>query len=711
MNACEKNKELSYKNCILLSYNFIESMRVFFVFLSIFYFGNTFGQQTEKVDFINVDAVIKPNFINKSIKGSVSYTFQIKKKCDSIYLDAVGIILVNNNLNNNIQISSQNKKIWLVSKFKANKTYTVSFDYEATPSQALYFVDDQIWTQGQGKYTSNWLPSLDDMNDKIIFSITYDVPANKTVIANGKLNSALEKGDLKSWEFKMNLPMSSYLVAFAVGNFDYKTINSSSNIPIELYFNPKDSTRFGATYRYSKQIFDFLEEEIGVAYPWQNYKQVPVKDFLYAGMENTTATFFSDAFVVDSIGFTDRNYVNVNAHELAHQWFGNLVTETKSEHHWLHEGFASYYALLAEKEIFGEDYYYWKLFQSAEQLKALSDEGKGESLTNPKASSLTFYEKGTWALHILKEKVGEKVFNSAINNYLEKHQFKNVTTEDFISEVEKEYGKELKSFRKDWIYQSAFKAEQAYQSLMKSDFIKEYFKISALRENPVSLKMKDFEKALTFPNDFIGQEVVYQLEDEPITLVLPLYKKAFQSNNIYVRQAIALSLAKVPEDLKEYYESLLKDESYVTQEAALGNLWVNFPASRSKYLDEMNGIVGFQDKNIRQIWLFLALITEDYQIENKGKYISELKQYTSSVYGNKVREKALEYVNYMELWDQESLLNLIDASQHYYWRFKKSSRTILRSLLEKQEYREQINNLRNELDEKSSKFLDRMLNE
>ncbi len=709
MNACKKFNGLSYKICILLSYNYINSMRELLVLFLVLFIGNAFCQQTENVDFVSVDAVIRPDFNNKSIKGNTSYTFQIKKKCDSIYLDAVGIVLIKNDLNKNIQISFQNKKIWLISKFKANKTYTVSFDYEVIPRQALYFIDDQLWTQGQGKYTSNWLPSLDDMNDKMIFSITYEVPINKTVIANGKLISTSENDDFKSWEYKMNYPMSSYLVAFSVGNFDYRTITSFNNIPIELYYNPKDSLRFEPTYRYSKQIFDFLEKEIGIAYPWQNYKQVPVKDFMYAGMENTTATFFSDAFVVDSIGFVDRNYVNVNAHELAHHWFGNMVTETSSEHHWLHEGFASYYALLAEKEIFGEDYYYWKLFQSAEQLKALSDEGKGESLTNPKASSLTFYEKGAWALHILKEKVGEVVFKKGVKNYLERHKFKNVTTEDFLVEIEKEYGKKLTEFRKNWIQQSAFQSEEVYQSLLKSSFMNDYFKISALRETLISLKIRELEKALTFPNDFIGQEAVYQLENESLILALPLYKKAFSSNNVYVRQAVALSLVKVPKELQIEYETLLSDDSYTTQEAALGNLWMSFPENKKIYLDRMNGVIGFQDKNIRQFWLLLALNTEGYQIKNKGKFISELIEYTSSKYGNKVREKALEYVNYMELWDKVSLLNLIDACQHHYWRFKKSSRTILRSLLEKKEYREQINNLRNELDENSSKFLDRMI--
>lgn len=147
------------------------------------------------------------------------------------------------------------------------------------------------------------------------------------------------------------------------------------------------------TYRYTKHIFDFLENEIGVAYPWQNYKQVPVQDFLYAGMENTTCTIFSNQYVIDSTAFVDKNYVNVNAHELAHQWFGNLVTETSSEHHWLHEGFATFYAYLAEKEIFGDDHYYWQLLETANALQRFSGDDGGEAIRNPNAGSLTFMKR------------------------------------------------------------------------------------------------------------------------------------------------------------------------------------------------------------------------------------------------------------------------------------------------------------------------------
>lgn len=201
------------------------------------------------------------------------------------------------------------------------------------------------------------------MTDKMEFDLTLIIPSGSIAIANGTLVSKIPKGPKVYWKFNMQQPMSSYLVAFAVGNFEHRTLTSESGIPIELYYEPKDSAYFEPTYRYTQQLFDFLGEEIGVPYPWQNYKEVPIRDFLYAGMENTGCTFFSEAFVIDSVAFKDRNYINVNAHEMAHQWFGNLVTETEGKHHWLHEGFATYYALLAERALFGTDYYYWKLFK------------------------------------------------------------------------------------------------------------------------------------------------------------------------------------------------------------------------------------------------------------------------------------------------------------------------------------------------------------
>jgi aminopeptidase N len=668
------------------------------------------AQQTEVVDFLKIEAQLKPDSNKEKISGRFRTTFKILTATDSIFLDAVNC-QIKEVETKDFNVKNDAKKIWFVGNFKKDQTYTAEFDYEMFPKQTLYFFANEMWTQGQGKYTSHWLPSIDDVNEKIEFDLSLIAAENKTVIANGRLTEVKPDPNGKIWGFDMEKPMSSYLVAFAIGNFTKKEIVSNSGIPIELYYKPQDSLKVEPTYRYSKQIFDFLETEIGVPFPWQNYKQVPVRDFLYAGMENTTATIFSEAFVVDSTGFNDRDYVNVNAHELAHQWFGDLVTEKSSDDHWLQEGFATYYALLAEREIFGDDYFYWQLLQTAEQLKAVSDEGKGESLLDPKASSLTFYQKGAWALHILREKIGDEAFKQAIKNYLEKYKFQNVSTDDFLKEVKAVSNLDISAFEKDWLQQTAFQGEAAYQSLLKSAFVKRYFEISALRTVPLAEKKMQLKTALTFPNDFIGQEAVYQLVDEPISETLPLYKTALESNNLYVRQAVALSMRHIPKDFQMEYESLLNDPSYVTMEAALYQLWMQFPEKRIAYLNKTKGIEGFQNKNIRQLWLALALITDQYENTEKARYLSELKNYTATDYSFEIREKAFEYVNELQLWDLETLRNLVEACAHPTWRFSKFSKEMLHELLQNEKYYEQIKVLGRQVSQKAAIYLNSILKE
>lgn len=698
----------------LKSKPFYLSPRVPVLLVLLFFVVQTSGklqaQQTDVVDFLRVKAEVAPSVASREIIGNVTVDFRILQPVDSVYMDARNAQLITAG-DGGFEIKATESKVWFVGNFNRQSIYRAIFSYKMKPKQTLYFFGDQIWTQGQGKYTSHWLPSIDDVNDKIEFDISLSATENKTVISNGKLTDVETDSRGKIWGFDMNKPMSSYLVAFAIGDFNKKELTSNSGIPIELYYKPKDSLKVEPTYRYSKTIFDFLETEIGVPYPWQNYKQVPVRDFLYAGMENTTATFFSEAFMVDSTGFNDRNFINVNAHELAHQWFGDMVTEKASEDHWLQEGFATFYALLAERKIFGDDYYFWQLYQTAEQLKAASDEGMGESLLNPKASSLTFYQKGAWALHILRERIGEEAFKTAIRNYLITYAYTNVSTEDFLREVKAASQIDISDFEKDWLQQTAFKADEAYRYLLKSSFIKDYFEISALRATPLADKKNKLKTALTFPNDFIGQEAVYQLADEPIAETLSLYKKAFESNNLYVRQAVALSLQTIPKELQAAYESLLYDVSYVTLETALYQLWMQFPEKRTQYLDQTKGIVGFQNKNIRQLWLALALITDHYETAEKPQYLSELKNYTATEFSFEIREKAFEYINELQLWDLETLKNLLEACVHPTWRFSKFSKELLHIVLQNKKNHELAKLLGRQVSGKAANYLNTVIKE
>ncbi|MCB4808356.1 M1 family metallopeptidase [Tamlana sp. 62-3] len=661
---------------------------LYFVFGCFCWFG--FSQQTDYVDFKSCRASIAfGNLQNKEVKGKAIYELKILKDTDSVFLDAQNFSEIKYILNDAIEGHLYDGKHLIVKhKFKAKTRHKLEVIWETSPKKAMYFIDwhdvtssdfevnqnriekaivvksGQIWTQGQGKYTSNWLPSIDDMNDKIEFDLNITFYKDYQVIANGKLIGKEERLNKTTWHYDMRKPMSSYLVALAIGKYKKKVEIAKSGIPLEMYYYPEDSSKVEPTYRYTKQMFDFLEDEIGVAYPWQNYKQVPVKDFLYAGMENTSCTVFSDAFMVDDIGFVDKNYVNVNAHELAHQWFGDLVTETSGTHHWLQEGFATYYALLAEKDVFGENHYYWQLYEYAQELYEQDKAGAGTSLLNPKASSTTFYKRGAWVLHALREKVGDKPFKKAVKSYLKKHKFENVETNDFINEVEKYSKTDLSEFVETWLMAETFNYDDALQSLKKSAYITEYLMVDC---EVYSSKCVDYLKY--YASDEAKAKVVSQI---PNKITATDFK-----NPLKVRQAIAKYVTNISPSIRTEYESLLDDKSYVTIEAALFNLWRSFPPQRQNYLNKTKEVIGFNDKNVRLLWLTLALVTEDYEPENKTKYLNELTNYTSPNYGYETRMNAFQYLHQIKACNAECLSNLEQATTHHNWRMVKFAKQML----------------------------------
>ncbi|WP_024769602.1 M1 family metallopeptidase [Aquimarina macrocephali] len=674
-------------------------------------------KEQANVDFLKGKVNVTVDSKSREVKGKVAYTFKIIKPVRAITVDAQHMIISNVSLDDkDVDFKYDDKKVVINSNFKNASEHRIVIHYEAKPKKALYFVkdyegNDQVWTQGQGKYTSNWLPSFDDMNEKTEFDLTINFQKGYEVIANGKLTKTESVNDsIQSWQYDMQRAMSSYLVAFAIGKYDKVVETSANGTPLEMYYYPKDKNKFEATYKHSKRIFEFLEKEIGFSFPWQNYKQIPVKDFLYAGMENTGTTIFSDAFMVDETAFIDQNYINVNAHELAHQWFGDLVTETEGTHHWLQEGFATYYALLAEKEIFGDDYFQYKLYESAEQLTELSKTKNATSLLDPKASSLTFYQRGAWAIHALRKLIGDTSFKITIYNYLEKHKFQNVTTNDFFAIAEEVSGTDLKAFRQLWLENIKFPSQEALDILAKSDFIKSYLGLAQERTQPMAGKWGTLAKALGFPtNDYIGQEAVYQLEGKNSPEVIALYDKAFETNNIFVRQAIANTLNTVPKDLQEQYESLLKDASYATIEPALYHLWTSFPEKRKEYLDLTREIVGFNTKNIRMLWLVLALNTKDYHTSEHQKFYLELSGYTSSKFGFSTRENAFTYLESLQAFSDQSLIDLVDGATHHNWRFRNSCRKILDKILKDEKYKKKYVVLLNSLPKNQHDFLEKKL--
>ncbi|WP_291242238.1 M1 family metallopeptidase [Flavobacterium sp.] len=667
-------------------------------------------------------ASLYPNFEEKSISGNVTYEFKVMQILDTIKIDAKNMefsdVMINDKL---VNFKNSGKTLDLFEGFSKGKN-KLTFQYNAIPKQTLYFIGQdenrQIWTQGQGKYTSHWLPSFDDVNEKVIFGIiiNYYVDMNKfkfdpIALSNGKLN--FEKSTI-SWSrgvnditrnYQMQKPMSSYLVMLAFGKFGMQEVKSKSGTPLEYYIDKNDYSKFEPTYRYSKQIFDYLEQEIGLKYPWKIYRQIPVRDFLYAGMENTTSTIFSQDFVVDSIGFNDRNYINVNAHELAHQWFGDLITAQSGKHHWLQEGFATYYALLAEKEIFGDDYFYNELYDYALQLR---NAAKTDTIPvmHEKASSLSFYKKGAWALHTLREDIGAKNFQKAVKKYLKKYQYKNVNTDEFLAEIKKVAKDfDIENFKKIWLETSGFDMVLAERYLLKNKSVAAYIQLTKEKKDLENYKAI-LQSETYFP---IKQYIFYKLGNTPFEDKKELIEIGMKQN-VYVRQAIAETISEIPVEFKSQYETFLEDDSYKTKEITLINLCNSFPNQTNEYLEKLKNMQGNNDKSLRVTWLKFALNSDKY-LNYKNLYFNELFNYTSSNNESLVRRNALEVLLELYPENEQVIRALFQATTHHKWQFTKFAREKIRTLLKQPDFRNKVENLVKTADENTAALYLKFLKE
>lgn len=694
-------------------------------YLILFFFTfSVFAQQTNKVDFVWCHAIVQTNSADKTISSGVVYEFEVLKSIDSIRIDAVNMEFENVSINNKtVKFINNKKQLVLYEGFKKGKN-TLTFSYLAKPKQTLYFNGEnenlQIWTQGQGKYTSHWLPSFDDVNEKVIFNISIVHDNFFKALSNGIDTYSLPKRiqmtfnrnnkNIDIAHYQMQKPMSSYLVMLAIGNFKKQTTTSKSGTPLEFYLDEKDSLKFEPTYRYSKQMFDYLEEEIGVKYPWEVYRQVPVRDFLYAGMENTTSTIFSQDFVVDEIGFNDRNYLNVNAHELAHQWFGNLITAKESKNHWLHEGFATYYALLAEKELFGENYFHYQLYLNALELRENAQHDTIPILSE-KASSLTFYKKGAWALHVLRTSIGEEKFRKAVKSYLKKYAYKNVDTEDFLNEIKKVSNFDTAHFKNKWLLSADFDWNEAMRILKSNQFISQLEEVRNLESTPFQQKKNQLlnlmQDAVYFP---IKQEILYQIETIPYADKQEFMVLALNFNDVKVRQTLIETVDYIPNESKSKFETLLTDKSYITREIALYRLFKNFPEEREKYLDLAKNWEGL-NYNLKLAYLTLHFVNNLENNLSNESILSELTKFIKEPFDAKTRENALDILIQFQLISDEVLFSLIDLSMHHKWQTVKYAKDTLRTLIKNPTYKKQLENLKNKAKEAQKSRIDYFLNE
>ncbi len=375
------------------------------------------------------------------VNGRVHLGFTAQPGTDSIYLNGINMqyrkVLLNGK---EVAYKHDHKGIWLLPEAGALSLLdSIEIGYTCRPRRGIFFVGwndpsgrarKQIWTQGQGVDHRHWIPHKDDQTDKLRVALKVRFDSTYQVVANGVLKAkSAEQAGMYTWEYSMQMPMSSYLIALAIGKYAVQQTHSKAGLPLYQYFYQDRAGDYPLYYWRNEEIFDTLQDWIKVPFPWQNYKQVPVVNFQHGAMENTTATIFGDFFMADSLSLPDRNYPYVNAHELAHQWFGNLVTAKNSDHHWLHEGFATYYQWLIERALYGQAHFDWQRKLGADQVFAAAAQDSFP-LMSGKAGSARFYQKGAWVLYMMQNAC--PAFEEGIGSFLHQYAFGVVETDDLL---------------------------------------------------------------------------------------------------------------------------------------------------------------------------------------------------------------------------------------------------------------------------------------
>jgi aminopeptidase N len=350
-------------------------------------------------------------------------------------------------------------------------TVSVRFKYTTKPKKGVYFRDAenghsyQIWTQGEAEEGRYWFPSFDFPSDKATTEEFITAEKGFTVVGNGELIEKIDGGSTETWHYRMPVPHSTYLVSFVVGKYA-KVEDTYKDIPLGYYIYPGREQTARNAYGKTKDMIAVYEQLTGVPFPYNKYDQTVVANFQFGGMENITATTMSDSEILMADTDFGRALVgDLVSHELAHSWFGDLVTCKNWAELWLNEGFATYMEAAYREKAFSREDYIAKVQSDAAQF-IIDDEitRKRHGLFNRRAanvdalfdnSSVT-YNKGGAVVHMLREQVGTETFWKAINTYLNRHKLGSVESTDLKKAMEEASGQELGWFFDQWVYGASY---------------------------------------------------------------------------------------------------------------------------------------------------------------------------------------------------------------------------------------------------------------
>jgi len=444
------------------------------------YNPHRFGQ----VQHIFLDLVL--DIPRQIFKGICTITLTpVRKNITQLTLDAVDLTIESVLIDNISQPFDYDGEVITInlSKPTTDQDLKIAIAYnKEKPQRGLYFITpdeyypnkpSQVWTQGEDEDSRYWFPCFDYPGQLATSEIKIEVPSDYIAISNGELIKTEEKNGNKIYHWLQPQVHPTYLMTLAVGKFT-KIEDKWYDVPVNYYVEKGKETEAKISMGKTPKMIEFFSQKYGYPYPYSKYAQVCVDDFIFGGMENTSTTILTDRCLLDEKASLDnRNTESLVAHELAHQWFGDLVVIKHWSHAWIKEGAASYAEVLWTEHEYGQDEgAYYLLGEARNYLQEDSSRYRRPIVTNVYREAIELYdrhlyEKGACVYHMIRGILTEELFDKFIHTFVNDNAHKTVETIDLLRAIEKATGYNLSPLFDQYVFKGGhpdFKINYSWDS-------------------------------------------------------------------------------------------------------------------------------------------------------------------------------------------------------------------------------------------------------
>ena len=426
------------------------------------------AQRQYLIDHYLLDLRIENGF--EFIELTQSVHIQFTDTCSVLQLDLGGPL--DNGLGMKVQkvvaphqalIWQQNTEELLISLskvFQKGDALTLGIELKGKPRDGLIISENKykeptIFADNWPNRAHYWYACKDHPSSKATYTFRVEAPQSYEVVANGILVSKTPEKERNSmvWNFSINEPIPTKVAVVGIADFASRRYAASNEIHMQGFAYPQDSSRALASFEVAPTILEFYQTLVG-PYPFAELNHVQ-STTRYGGMENAGCIFYDE----NSLN-ADLRSTHLIAHEVAHQWFGNAVSEADWQHLWLSEGFATYLTNMYIETSEGQKAFYKQLQSDRIRVANLYNNGFHQALVDSLTPSLldrlnaNAYQKGAWVLHMLRHEMGDSIFKVGLQQFYTNYQYQNATSQDFAHLMDSLSPKDLAPFFNQWLYKS-----------------------------------------------------------------------------------------------------------------------------------------------------------------------------------------------------------------------------------------------------------------